>query len=62
MTISLGQILVVLIIGLIMFGNFPNILRDLSRGLKNVMKPGEESNSDLSNKEVNKQEKRDSNP
>jgi Sec-independent protein translocase protein TatA len=62
MTISLGQILVVLIIGLIMFGNFPNILRDLSKGLKNVMKPGEESNSDLSNKEVNKQEKRDSNP
>jgi Sec-independent protein translocase protein TatA len=62
MTISLGQILVVLIVGLIMFGNFPNILRDLSKGLKDVMKPGEESNSDLSNKEVNKQEKRDSNP
>ena len=62
MTISLGQIFVVLIVGLIMFGNFPNILRDLSKGLKKVMEPVEKSNNDLPDKEVDKQEKRDSNP
>jgi Sec-independent protein translocase protein TatA len=62
MTISLGQILIVIVVALLLFGNFPNILKDLSKSLKGVVKFIQESNNKLPSKEVKKQEKRDSNP
>ena len=62
MTISLGQILVVALVALLLFGNFPNILKDLSRGLKGVVKSMQENNNISHNRETKKQEKRDSNP
>jgi Sec-independent protein translocase protein TatA len=54
MTISLGQILVILLIALLVFGNFPNIIRDLVKSFRTIVKPDD--------KRVEKQEKRDSNP
>ena len=62
MTVSLGQILVVLIIALLLFGNFPNILRDFVKSLKEIMKYVQKDYNELPNKELKRQEKRDSNP
>ena len=62
MTVSLGQILVVLVIALLLFGNFPNILRDFVKSLKGIMKYVQKDYNELPNKELKRQEKRDSNP
>jgi Sec-independent protein translocase protein TatA len=63
MTISLGQIIVIVLLGLILFGNFPNVVRDITRGIKTLLgktnKNIEENTSTISKRE---QEKRDSNP
>ena len=53
MTISLGQIFVITLLGLILFGNFPNVVRDITRGIKTLL------DKTKKNKE---QEKRDLNP
>jgi Sec-independent protein translocase protein TatA len=34
MTISLGQIFIIALLGLILFGNFPNVVRDIIKGVK----------------------------
>ena len=63
MSISLGQILVIILISLLLFGNFPNIVRDLSKSIKSLMNLSNEK--DGKTKEIDlgkKQEKRDSNP
>jgi len=37
MTISLGQILVIVLLGLVLFGNFPNVVRDITKGIKTLL-------------------------
>lgn len=63
MTISLGQIIVIVLLGLILFGNFPNVVRDITKGVKTLLgktnKNIEENTSTINKRE---QEKRDSNP
>ena len=63
MTISLGQIIVIVLLGLILFGNFPNVVRDITKGVKTLLgktnKSIEENTSIINKRE---QEKRDSNP
>ena len=54
MTVSLGQILVVLVIALLLFGNFPNILRDFVKSLKGIMKYVQKDYNELPNKELKK--------
>ena len=36
MTISIGQIFVILLLGLVLFGNFPNIIKDIAKGIKTL--------------------------
>ena len=63
MTISLGQVLVIILISLLLFGNFPNIIRDLSRSIKNLINLSNEKDSEVQELDSGKkQEKRDSNP
>ena len=60
MTISIGQILVITVLGLILFGNFPNIVRDVTKGIKTLLGKKIEKNTPTNIKK--EQEKRDSNP
>jgi Sec-independent protein translocase protein TatA len=34
MTIGFGQIILILIVGVLLFGNFSNILKDIAQGIK----------------------------
>lgn len=63
MSISLGQILVIILVGLLLFGNFPNILRDIIRSIKNILSSISEKDEEPIKVEQKKiQEKGDSNP
>jgi|KNS7Surf_AmetaT_FD_contig_123_15700_length_1026_multi_12_in_2_out_2_2 Sec-independent protein translocase protein TatA len=63
MTIGLGQVLVIILISLLLFGNFPNIVRDLSRSIKSLINLSNEKDSEVQELDSGKkQEKRDSNP
>lgn len=63
MTISLGQIFIILVLGLIFFGNFPNIIRDFTKGIKTLIGINNKKVKDtISTNFKKKQEKRDSNP
>ena len=63
MSISLGQILIVILVGLLLFGNFPNIVRDLTRSIKSILSSISEKTEEPTKVEQKKiQEKGDSNP
>jgi Sec-independent protein translocase protein TatA len=63
MTIGLGQVLVIILISLLLLGNFPNIVRDLSRSIKSLINLSNEKDSEVQELDSGKkQEKRDSNP
>ena len=63
MSIGLGQVLVIILISLLLFGNFPNIVRDLSRSIKSLINLSNEKDSEVQELDSGKkQEKRDSNP
>jgi Sec-independent protein translocase protein TatA len=63
MTIGLGQVLVIILISLLLFGNFPNIVRDLSRSIKSLINLSNEKDSEVQELDSGKkQAKRDSNP
>lgn len=60
MTVSLGQILVLVLVCLLLFGNFPNILRDIASTIKNLTNSHSKGGDSDGNEHI--QEKRDSNP
>ena len=60
MTVSLGQILVLVLVCLLLFGNFPNILRDIASTIKNLTNSHSKRGVSDGNEHI--QEKRDSNP
>ena len=63
MTISLGQILIIALIGLLLFGNFPNVVKDITKGIKTLVNKTNKNIESNTSKKINKeQEKRDSNP
>ena len=63
MSISLGQILIVILVGLLLFGNFPNIMRDIIRSIKSILSSISEKTEEPTKVEQKKiQEKGDSNP
>ncbi len=63
MSISLGQILIVILVGLLLFGNFPNIVRDLTRSIKSILSSISDKTEEPTKVEQKKiQEKGDSNP
>lgn len=63
MTISLGQILVIVLLGLVLFGNFPNVVRDITKGIKTLLeKTNKNIEENTSTKNKKEQEKRDLNP
>ena len=63
MSISLGQILIVILVGLFLFGNFPNIVRDLTRSIKSILSSISDKTEEPTKVEQKKiQEKGDSNP
>ena len=63
MSVSLGQILIIILVGLLLFGNFPNIVRDLTRSFKSLIATSNEKSNEQSKTNLReKQEKRDSNP
>lgn len=63
MTISLGQIIVIALLGLILFGNFPNVVRDITKGINALLgKTNKNIEENISIKSKEEQEKRDSNP
>ena len=63
MSISLGQILIVILVGLLLFGNFPNIMRDLTRSVKSILSSISDRTEEPTKVEQKKiQEKGDSNP
>lgn len=63
MTISIGQIFVILLLGLVLFGNFPNIIKDITRGMKTLTGSDNKKKQDNASTDFKKeQEKRDSNP
>lgn len=63
MTISLGQIIVIALLGLILFGNFPNVVRSFTKGIKTLLgKTNKNIENNTSTKIKKEQEKRDSNP
>nr|YP_009476696.1 TatA [Proteomonas sulcata]AVM81189.1 TatA [Proteomonas sulcata] len=35
MNISFGQIIIICLLGILLFGNFPEILKDVAKGIKN---------------------------
>lgn len=61
MTISLGQIFIIALLGLILFGNFPNVVRDITKGVKTLLNKTNKENITFT-KDNGKQEKRDLNP
>ena len=63
MSISLGQILIIILVGLLLFGNLPNILRDIIRSIKSILSSISEKDEKPTKVEQKKiQEKGDSNP
>jgi Sec-independent protein translocase protein TatA len=63
MTISLGQIIIIALLGLILFGNFPNVIRSVIKGIKTLLgKTNKNIEDNTSTKIKKEQEKRDSNP
>ena len=63
MSISLGQILIVILVGLLLFGNFPNIVMDLTRSIKSILSSISDKTEEPTKVEQKKiQEKGDSNP
>ena len=63
MSISLGQILIIILVGLLLFGNFPNIVRDLTRSVKSILSSISDKTEEPTKVEQKKiQEKGDSNP
>ena len=63
MSISLGQILMIILVGLLLFGNFPNIIRDIIRSIKSILSSISEKTEEPTKVEQKKiQEKGDSNP
>jgi Sec-independent protein translocase protein TatA len=63
MSISLGQILMIILVGLLLFGNFPNIMRDIIRSIKSILSSISEKTEEPTKVEQKKiQEKGDSNP
>ena len=63
MTISLGQIIVIVLLGLILFGNFPNVVKDITKGIKTLLeKTNKNIEENTSTKKQKEQEKRDLNP
>ena len=36
MTISFGQIILILIVAILLFGNFSNILKEIAQGIKTI--------------------------
>ena len=63
MRISLGQILMIILVGLLLFGNFPNIMRDIIRSIKSILSSISEKTEEPTKVEQKKiQEKGDSNP
>lgn len=63
MTISIGQIFVTLFLGLVLFGNFPNIIKDITKGMKTLTGSDNKKKQDNASTDLKKkQEKRDSNP
>ena len=63
MSISLGQILMIILVGLLLFGNFPNIMRDLTRSIKSILSSISDKTEEPTKVEQKKiQEKGDSNP
>jgi Sec-independent protein translocase protein TatA len=63
MSISLGQILMIILVGLLLFGNFPNIMRYIIRSIKSILSSISENTEKPTKVEQNKiQEKGDSNP
>ena len=63
MSISLGQILMIILVGLLLFGNFPNIMRDIIRSIKSILSSISENTEKPTKVEQKKiQEKGDSNP
>ena len=63
MSISLGQILMIILVGLLLFGNFPNIVRDLTRSIKSILSSISDKTEEPTKVEQKKiQEKGDSNP
>lgn len=63
MTISLGQIFIIALLGLILFGNFPNVVRDIIKGVKIFLNKTSKNKEDsTSTKNKKEQEKRDLNP
>ena len=63
MSISLGQILIVILVGLLLFGNFPNIVRDLTRSIKSILSSISDKTEEPTKVEQKKiQENGDSNP
>ena len=63
MSISLGQILMIILVGLLLFGNFPNIMRDIIRSIKSILSSISDKTEEPTKVEQKKiQEKGDSNP
>lgn len=63
MSISLGQILMIILVGLLLFGNFPNIMRDVIRSIKSILSSISDKTEEPTKVEQKKiQEKGDSNP
>jgi Sec-independent protein translocase protein TatA len=59
MNIGFGQILIIIFVGILLFGNFPSLLKDLAIGIKNFREtlklPDKESHKDnISDKDRNK--------
>jgi len=50
MNIGFGQILIIIFVGILLFGNFPSLLKDLAIGIKNFREtlklPEKESNKE----------------
>ena len=54
MSISLGQILMIILVGLLLFGNFPNIMRDIIRSIKSILSSISENTEKPTKVEQNK--------
>lgn len=55
MTIGLGQILILVLILILLFGNFPTILKEIALGIKNAKQIiSQDNNPKIENKESEK--------
>ena len=60
MTISFGQIILILIVAILLFGNFSNILKEIAQGIKNVLSSSFEETMFLKAKKEYSWEKQES--